>query len=341
VAEVGVDFELRDTGAGKGLGYFALRDFAVGEKVLVERPVIRIILGDKEELGGTRDIPYLELNSQFDALPADAQAAVLALYMPPFSTEDERLVFQSCPVYQRFKRNVYGVGNSDNDAGLFVHGSRFNHSCIPNCSRHYVEDHGLMVFSACYAIRAGTEITVCYSASTKIGSEGFDAYRTYMMKSWGFKCSCPVCSDLSLFTKLEMIVKLVDQMTKLISPIAEVELSNNGYCVEFIAGYRLKLIQAIKCGTDAIKLCDVVGLGCSSNLLDLKSQIFASTSLCASFQKSTLNLSRRYALKSLECLEVELGGSRVEPTLLSDARKRVENPEQFPDYLLVDRMSMM
>jgi hypothetical protein len=31
VAEVGVDFELRDAGGGKGLGYFALRDFAVGE----------------------------------------------------------------------------------------------------------------------------------------------------------------------------------------------------------------------------------------------------------------------------------------------------------------------
>jgi hypothetical protein len=70
-AEVGVDFELRD--AGKGLGYFALRDFAVGEKVLVERPAMRVPTNQDGHMD------FKKIESQFVSLGTGARAAVFAL----------------------------------------------------------------------------------------------------------------------------------------------------------------------------------------------------------------------------------------------------------------------
>jgi hypothetical protein len=327
-----VDFELRDAGGGMGLGYFALRDFAVGEKVLVERCVLRFTLGDKiEELGGARKPPYLEMNAKFGALPACTQAAISALYQPPCISFEDKILSQNCPIWQIFRQNSYAIDSSDaNVGGLFIHGSRFNHSCFPNCSRIYVEDQGLMVFSACIAIAAGTELTVCYSDPSTIGLKGFDGYREYMIKCWGFQCTCPSCSDLSIFTKLEMIAKLMDQMSVLSTALAN--RSKPMTKVEC----RPKIYQFIKIGKEAIKLVEDLGLGFSNH--HLKLQIYSYVFPWALHQQSTLKLAHYCALKSLECLEVQMGGSRVEPAQLVQARMDVTFPERRPAYLRLDRL---
>lgn len=59
-----------------------------------------------------------------------------------------------------FKSNAF---NMLPDAGLFINASRFNHSCLPNCVRKYVRDHGLMVISAGKDIACGDELTIEYT----------------------------------------------------------------------------------------------------------------------------------------------------------------------------------
>jgi hypothetical protein len=40
--EIDVDFEIRDAGGDVGLGVFALRDFEKNEKIIVERPLLKV-----------------------------------------------------------------------------------------------------------------------------------------------------------------------------------------------------------------------------------------------------------------------------------------------------------
>jgi hypothetical protein len=325
-AEIGVDFELRNAGGGKGLGYFALRDFAVGEKVLVERPVIRI-----EGMGDARS-----LQLQFEALPAATQAAILNLHKTEWKSAQKKLIMKSvnCAVFERYHSNSFSLGddvdnlNGEKGSGcILIHGSRFNHACIPNCTRYFFSCQDLMVFSVCNSIAAGSEITISYGGPSKFGL-GFDVYREYLMNGWGFECCCPSCSDRSAFKKLETLAKMIDQMRTLISDSEHV-IKKFGNTENAL--FQQMTSQAIKLGEEAIKLSDKLDIGFNGDIRQIYFDIFqlALVMLPSPESPDYLKMSKQFGAKYLELSELEMGGSIVESEEFAFIRKVVKHPSVF------------
>lgn len=69
--------------------------------------------------------------------------------------------------------------------GLWVVPSRFNHSCISNCTYTFVGD--LMVVHAVQDIEQGEELTLPYKPFDT------DAGKQDKFKAWGFECDCDYC----------------------------------------------------------------------------------------------------------------------------------------------------
>jgi hypothetical protein len=323
-AEIGVDFELRNAGGGKGLGYFALRDFAVGEKVLVERPVIRIA-----GCGIMRDARSLQ--SQFEVLPAATQAAILDLHTTQRTSAQKTMIANivNCAVFEHFYSNAFHFdsfeGGEQSGGGMPIHGSRFNHACIPNCTRYYCSDQDMMVFSVSNSIKAGSEMTISYSDLTTFGM-GLEQYQVYLMNGWGFHCSCPTCSDLSIFKKLETHAALFDQLMTLVQESMHV-LGNIGDTAEF----EFMAFQAIKVGKNAIRLSRELDIG--SYQRQIYFEIFKMSSL---MQRNPVSLkkAKQYGAKCLELLELELGGGTIVPDDLIQLKTFVGNPRMLAEGLM-------
>jgi hypothetical protein len=78
-------------------------------------------------------------------------------------------------------------------AAVFYHCSRFNHSCNPNAYFSWNKLLGMETIQAVKEIKAGEEITLCYT----------DQYQDRARRAWehmhyGFKCDCPACGDPSI-----------------------------------------------------------------------------------------------------------------------------------------------
>jgi len=297
VAELDVDFEVCETD-GKGKGIFAKRPFTKGEKILVERPVI--IVSDSNN--------FKAIKEQFDAQPPSVQYAIECLHH-----ENPQTVFESTFLLrygkgvQACKRNIFDLSPG---SGLCITASRLNHSCLPNCSRYYVKDHGLMVISAGMPIARGDELTISYSdlcyATYK---DGFERFQEHLLKAWNFRCSCRACLNHSVFNKLVQIKEMDDKILKLGSTGREKE--------------------AFKLGERMIRLYDQLchePSGYHRTYYDMFQM--------AVLQKNTLGKAKKCASKSLENLEFLIGGSNKEPEEITIARKFVTNPESHRNYLL-------
>jgi hypothetical protein len=322
-----VDFELRDAGAGKGLGYFALRDFAVGEKVLVERPVMHIRPdhdGYRNRGSALFEMPVDTICCQYAGLPNGARAAVSALHVAEKDADFEKPPFQQPFIMQvqgqpfdprKFTQNAVNL-DGGLGVGLFIHGSRFNHACIPNCLRSYVKQHGLMVFSTCKPIAAGEEMTRSYV--------GFDfhfgrmaEYHDFCMQGWGFQCSCPACSDPAFFPKLSTIENMQNEIASLKHFKSIGQLTRIMELREQMFMF-LDQIDSHFCPTFKIK--------------HYKLQFEL-----ALMRRSTSTIASHCAAKHLELLEQEIGGSTIEPREISEARLMVEHPERNEYYMIADR----
>jgi hypothetical protein len=311
-----VDFELRDAGAGKGLGYFALRDFAIGEKVLVERPVINIpaiqlAMGRGSEMFG---LPLITIISYLAALPESVRSAALSLHNP-----GDRRLTDSC---QWFYQNSFVLESDDHimRIGLFIHGSRFNHACIANCNRSYVEEHGQMVFSVCDSIATGSEMTISYCTLERYYA-GPDAFRDYFMRKWEFQCSCPTCSDPVFFKRCALIKKLDEE----ISCLKDLKTEQ-----QRVLELRYQLLYLISLDIATDEIGPEFPLKKKAVLLNLFNSGIVQDN----------DFHRKVALNSLvkyvQLCEQEYGGSRVEPLYLSKNRGFLRDPEYAMSLLKIE-----
>jgi hypothetical protein len=123
VAELNIDFEVKDSD-GKGMGIFAKRSFEKGEKILVERPVIRV-----DHTGNLK-----AMNRQFDAQLPSVQSAIENLHCTDRRSALEKDLHRILGKgVHACKKNIIGLG--ENGSGLFIIASRLNHNCLPNCTR--------------------------------------------------------------------------------------------------------------------------------------------------------------------------------------------------------------
>jgi hypothetical protein len=161
---------------GKGMGVVAIGPIAKGEVILSEAPLFTQQLG-----WNMRTI---------------VQSLVL-------KTADERRKFleltnchQGKLLYVGiFKTNALPCGNNDrgeraSKAELFLQGSRFNSSCVPNVNNYWNERRQVIEFRALRAIPEGDELCIAYTTELKSRANR----QTELWGNFGFECHCAACS---------------------------------------------------------------------------------------------------------------------------------------------------
>ncbi|OTB16240.1 hypothetical protein K445DRAFT_300176 [Daldinia sp. EC12] len=201
-------FVLEDAGP-KGAGYFATRDIAVGERVLVERcSLIQInyqniydrsnnLIGEYLKLSLEDRQKILDLHSESDPVQRMRHRAAFARSGP--LTEDEleecvtvRLVHAAnCFEVKKARSKPDGsLGHSRN--GVFIKASRFNHSCDPNCWYSTTALPGYFICTPCRPIKAGEELTITYLPNHAMKQA---RHRT-IERGWKFVCECNKCEGV-------------------------------------------------------------------------------------------------------------------------------------------------
>ncbi|KAK6836832.1 hypothetical protein PG987_007327 [Apiospora arundinis] len=200
----------RFLGAAKGYGVVATRDIKNGEFIL--RDIATITVDDEdtfsEKAQEAINEQYENLSNadqdKFDKLhfyTADKNRAYIEQRSAAVSSEEERQEFLTR--YERvmtFATNCFDVTASKTEAGLFLQGSRFNHSCLPSAEYNVFRSRGRLPEGAplppvrweCYAVRdiaQGEEITLGYNFRL-LSREG---RRRALENCWGFPCGCEVC----------------------------------------------------------------------------------------------------------------------------------------------------
>jgi len=177
---------------GKGFGVVATGGIAAGDCILREQPLL-VVEGSYDE-------------------DADLGEAIEAR-LSRLSTEDQQMFWSWQDVHADGAADKTSVGilrtnglpvatDGDEDAaGVFVLGSRFNHSCSPNVQHTWWETPGEDVRFALREIPQGQELCISYLGISDLLSPRSER-RAKLQQRFGFSCTCEACSlegeDLAL-----------------------------------------------------------------------------------------------------------------------------------------------
>ena len=153
------------------MGVIATRDIKAGELILKEKPFV--VWADEEDVD--------DLERAVQALTDTEKKSYYAHHIAgPYK--------QLPPTLGIFKTN--GLPLEHGALGFFDQGSRFNHSCLPNCSNHWDEGQEVRWSIANREIRKGEEIQISYGRTRAPKSER----QGWLEASFGFICGCKACS---------------------------------------------------------------------------------------------------------------------------------------------------
>ena len=113
---------------------------------------------------------------------------------PEITKSDEDAVFKQpehlCCAY--LHANHFTDNDDFNKRYLFLGGSKFNHSCRPNC-RQSVRNGQMTVYAIC-DILPGEECTIKYwDGHAQILSDSVEVRQAFTLKMGGFVCKCNAC----------------------------------------------------------------------------------------------------------------------------------------------------
>lgn len=185
--EDGIDFEVRPTTDGKGLGVFAIRDFQEDEIIMMERPILMN--------------PY---DFNWDSVPLSARSKVESL-----APLDGTLMVQVL-------RNSISCG--DDSSGIFLTMSKVNHDCLGNSCHLYLENRLVKILVATRAISKGEEILFSYSHKCSFERKGI------LLDFYKFRCACKVCSDPTVENDLDLMIRL-DEEILILGSVGSVEVA--------------------------------------------------------------------------------------------------------------------
>ncbi|CAM6096837.1 unnamed protein product [Calypogeia fissa] len=172
---------------GKGRGPVAAQDIARGTRVISEKPLFKVPNRIRVPMVlGSVDPVATFVASELSRLSRDEQRAFLSLHnnFPGTFHPFTGVVLTN---------GSGGIGNDDEEGGLFVEIARINHACRPNCLQSWNEITEHQNIHAVRCIRKGEEITVNYNS----GRPSFDctrARRRLVKSSFNFECICELCS---------------------------------------------------------------------------------------------------------------------------------------------------
>lgn len=169
---------------GKGQGAFALRKIEAGTIILADKP---LMVFDKHCDQVTSD----EVDNAYRQLPAREK---LEFDNAPAVFENDTRLIGVIPAL-KFRSNQFAMGSMYR-WGCFVHASRFNHSCRPNC--HFSEDsNGSMRCRVITDVAAGEELTFAYHDGVLCLPT--DQRRVLMQRKGMFPtCRCTLCTGPAL-----------------------------------------------------------------------------------------------------------------------------------------------
>ena len=206
-------------------------------------------------------------------------------------------------------QNCFSTGDEE-ESGLFITASRFNHACIPNCERFYISRHGLLVITTGRKISQGEELTLSYTSEHY--EHGYDKFQQYLNRAWGFTCSCLACQTPRTFKALASITKMDDELIKLGS-----------------SGHEM---DAFKLGKRLIGIYDELGT-CRYLLYN---RTYYDMFQMTVTKRSSLKTAKKCAQLALDHWEQLIGGSKKEPDEIKKAKMNAFSPEQHRNYLSLE-----
>jgi hypothetical protein len=163
-----------------GKGAFATRDIQRGDLILSERPMICV---------PTRTPECVRVEAAVRAL----SPAHLDSYLSLHNAHTECSCYPN-PLFGIFGTNAFTVGAADNDSGICLRASRFNHSCSPNARHAFNSNTGELQIYALGTIRRGEEIFLAYIGSRCIYGSPRLSRQAILLRRYHFTCACSVCS---------------------------------------------------------------------------------------------------------------------------------------------------
>ena len=176
-SETAHGLEIRNSD-GCGLGVFALHDIAVGERLLIEPP---LLAWSKERDGD--DVELME--AAVRRLRSDARDAYWSLCQNAEHGATKN-------VYGIWLSNALPTEDEPATAAVFRIASRLNHSCRPNAHIAWQSQRKRMVLHAVVAIPKGSEVCIDYRGGGD--GETRDERRSGLQSDFGFVCTCALCS---------------------------------------------------------------------------------------------------------------------------------------------------
>ncbi|KAG9037148.1 hypothetical protein FRB95_006702 [Tulasnella sp. JGI-2019a] len=180
-------FVVKDVG-GKGKGTVAARDIKRGERILVDKPLIKI----------PRDTPSIAAENildQVNTLTEDQLNAFLSLsYHHTVAladgTQKEINPQEADMPLAIVQTNALAVEGGM--LGVFPRAARMNHGCAAafNAVHSWREEEGELHVHALKDIMAGEEILLSYTDTKQPRSDR----QAFLLMHYHFDCACPVCS---------------------------------------------------------------------------------------------------------------------------------------------------
>lgn len=205
--QVYLGIEVRDTGSIRGRSVLATQHFTVGEKIVVDEPLLCCERSDDAE---TR---FLEVLEAFDQAPADVKEQVIDL-VPAIDESHPRVLAvrsfaASCTGFKMKASDILkailafectafemqhslATATTSRSRAVFPMMSKFNHSCSPNAA-WYVSSPELGG-SFVYAVRdisEGEEISISYLGWKALGSAV--SRKKFLYDTHMFTCTCELC----------------------------------------------------------------------------------------------------------------------------------------------------
>lgn len=169
-----------------GLGIVATCDLTPGTRILAERPLFFI-----------SGVDMVSAKAQ----GPEAQEAMVLEHVVRLSANDQRDFWGLSDCWHEgtaktafgiWQTNAIATGEdaAETHNGLFVLGSRFNHSCRPNVNRCWVDDIQAEVFHVVQDVVAGEQLCIYYVNPVEVRS----VRQQRLQSAFNFLCSCECCS---------------------------------------------------------------------------------------------------------------------------------------------------
>jgi hypothetical protein len=176
---------------------FAKVNIPRGTRVLSELPLL--------DLGhdNSKNLRSHDILNAFELLPRERQSFYLSLHRcstDSFKRVVEHEMKKDWIDIPEVQRTIFSIYAANAFGTVFLRGSRFNHSCLPNTHFSFNRSIEQETLDCVRDITAGEELTIMYPDVTNRSR----SQRQKELDKWGFTCTCPACEDTPEGKKKEL-----------------------------------------------------------------------------------------------------------------------------------------